>query len=154
MKQPFSSSNKSGLTRDLISALFPMFEQASAGAIVVDLETRITWINASYATLLGVQEPAAVIGKPVRQVIPQTRMPEVVETGRPLLLDIMEHDSQQLVVTRLPFFDDAGKVVAHAGASAARRRLNPPPSCRADLRRRAAAKFSRHSAIQNRLSRI
>lgn len=111
MKQPFSSSNKSGLTRDLISALFPMFEQASAGAIVVDLETRITWINASYATLLGVQEPAAVVGKPVRQVIPQTRMPEVVETGRPLLLDIMEHDSQQLVVTRLPFFDDAGKVV-------------------------------------------
>jgi len=111
MTQPFSTDNKSRLTRDLISALFPMFEQASAGAIVVDVDTRITWINASYATLLGVEEPASVIGKPVRQIIPQTRMPEVVETGRPLLLDIMEHDSQQLVVTRLPFFDEAGLVV-------------------------------------------
>ena len=111
MKQPFSNSSKSRLTRDLISALFPMFEQASAGAIVVDLNARITWINASYATLLGVNDPAAVIGKPIRQVIPQTRMPEVVETGRPLLLDIMEHDTQQLVVTRLPFFDEDGKVV-------------------------------------------
>ncbi|KPP96836.1 MAG: transcriptional regulator [Marinobacter sp. HL-58] len=111
MTQLFTKNNKSGLTRDLIEALFPMFEQASAGAIVVDLDSRITWINASYATLLGVSDPAAVIGKPIRQVIPHTRMPEVVETGRPLLLDIMEHQKQQLVVTRLPFFDDAGAVV-------------------------------------------
>lgn len=111
MTQPFSTNSKSRLTRDLISALFPMFEQASAGAIVVDLDTRITWLNASYAVLLGVDEPAAVIGKPIRQVIPQTRMPEVVETGRPLLLDIMEHNTQQLVVTRLPFFDETDKVM-------------------------------------------
>jgi transcriptional regulator with PAS, ATPase and Fis domain len=111
MKQPFTTTAKSRLTRDLISALFPMFEQASAGAIMVDLDARITWINASYANLLGVSEPASVIGKPIRQVIPQTRMPEVVETGRPLLLDIMEHEAQQLVVTRLPFFDEDGKVV-------------------------------------------
>lgn len=111
MTQLFSKNNKSGLTRDLIEALFPMFEQASAGAIVVDLDCRITWINASYATLLGVPDPAGVIGKPIRQVIPHTRMPEVVQTGRPLLLDIMEHDRQQLVVTRLPFFDDAGGVL-------------------------------------------
>lgn len=37
-------------------------------------------------------------------------MPEVVNQGRPLLLDIMEHDNQQLVVTRLPYFDDKGAV--------------------------------------------
>ena len=111
MTQPFSTANKSGLTRDLISALFPMFEQASAGAIMVDQDARITWINLSYANLLGVDEPESVIGKPIRQVIPQTRMPEVVETGRPLLLDIMEHHTQQLVVTRLPFFDETGKVM-------------------------------------------
>lgn len=111
MTQPFNKTDKSQLTRDLISALFPMFEQASAGAIVVDLDTRITWINASYAALLGIEEPATIIGRHVRDVIPQTRMPEVVETGSPLLLDIMEHDTQQLVVTRLPFFDEAGKVM-------------------------------------------
>lgn len=111
MTQPFSKTNKSRLTRDLISALFPMFEQASAGAIVVDIDTRITWINASYAALLGVDEPETIIGRRVRDVIPQTRMPEVVETGTPLLLDIMEHETQQLVVTRLPFFDEAGKIL-------------------------------------------
>jgi transcriptional regulator with PAS, ATPase and Fis domain len=110
MTQPFKGTNKSGLTRELIEALFPMFEQASVGAIAVDREARITWINNSYAQLLSLGDPAGVIGLPVRQVIPETRMPEVVETGKPLLLDIMEHHQQQLVVTRLPFYDDAGEI--------------------------------------------
>ncbi len=111
MTQHFTSSNKPGLTRDLIEALFPMFEQASAGAITVDRQARITWINHSYAALLGVKNPESVIGKPVKLVIPHTRMPEVVESGNPLLLDIMEHETQQLVVTRLPYFDDDGAVI-------------------------------------------
>jgi len=110
MPKPFIHKNKSGPTRDLIEALFPLFEQASAGAIAVDSDSRITWINASYAALLGLKDPQAAIGKDVRGVIPRTRMHEVVETGQPLLLDIMEHDSQQLVVTRLPYFDDQGEI--------------------------------------------
>lgn len=111
MTQPFPHNDKSGLTRDLIEALFPMFEQASAGAIAVDRDSRITWINASYAALLGVNNLETVIGQHVRRVIPQTRMPEVVESGNPLLLDIMEYETQQLVVTRLPYFDDHGDVI-------------------------------------------
>ncbi len=111
MTQLFTENNKSGLTRDLIEALFPMFEEASAGAIAVDDQSRITWINSSYAHLLGLGDPKSVIGRPVREVIPQTRMPEVVESGKPLLLDIMEHNQQQLVVTRLPFYDDDGQII-------------------------------------------
>ena len=111
MTQPFSHNNRKGLTRDLIQALFPMFEEASAGAIAVDHEARITWINSSYAQLLGLANPGDAIGKSVRQIIPHTRMPEVVETGKPLLLDIMEHEQQQLVVTRLPYYDEEGGIV-------------------------------------------
>ncbi len=113
MSELFTNKNKSGLTRDLIEALFPMFEEASAGAIAVDRDANITWINSSYSQLLGlVDPPSHAIGKPVRKVIPQTRMPEVVETGKPpLLLDIMEHNKQQLVVTRLPYYDDQGGIV-------------------------------------------
>ena len=111
MTKPFSQNNKSGLTRELIEALFPMFEEASAGAIAVDRDARITWINASYAALLGLPDPRGVIGQDVRGVIPQTRMHEVVQSGQPLLLDIMEHDTQQLVVTRLPFFNEDGDIM-------------------------------------------
>src|SRR5690606_36104167 len=110
MSELFSDKNKSGLTRELIEALFPMFEEASAGAIAVDRNANITWINNSYSQLLRLPDPWEAIGKRVRQVIPQTRMPEVVETGKPLLLDIMEHNEQQLVVTRVPYFDDQGVI--------------------------------------------
>lgn len=98
-----------GLTPELIQALIAMFERASAGALAVDRDARITWINESYARLLGVSQ-SDVIGQPVRNIIPLTRMPEVVASGDPLLLDIMEHRDQQLVVTRLPFFDEEGLV--------------------------------------------
>ena len=111
MTRLFEAKNRSVLTRELIEALFPMFEEASAGAIAVDREARITWINQSYTELLGLGDAGNAIGKPVRAVIPHTRMPEVVETGKPLLLDIMEHDKQQLVVTRLPYYDDGGEIV-------------------------------------------
>jgi len=111
MTQLFGEKNRNGLTRDLIEALFPMFEEASAGAIAVDRDTRITWINHSYSQLLGLKDPSEAIGHPVKRVIPHTRMPEVVETGKPLLLDIMEHQEQQLVVTRLPYYDDNGDIV-------------------------------------------
>nr|WP_100639323.1 sigma 54-interacting transcriptional regulator [Marinobacter salexigens] len=110
MTKLFGDNNKSGLTRELIEAIFPMFEEASAGAIAVDKESRITWINSSYSQLLGLKDQASAIGCPVRQVIPHTRMPEVVETGKPLLLDIMEYQQQQLVVTRLPYYDKTGEI--------------------------------------------
>ncbi|MDX1456508.1 MAG: sigma 54-interacting transcriptional regulator [Marinobacter sp.] len=110
MTKPYQQNHNSGLTRELIEVLFPMFEQASAGAIAVDKDARITWINESYASLLGFSDPQAMIGKNVRSLIPHTRMDEVVKTGQPLLLDIMEHDTQQLVVTRLPFYDKEGEI--------------------------------------------
>jgi len=111
MAELFYKNNKTGLTRDLIEALVPIFDQASAGAISVDTDGQITWINQSYAQLLGIADTSDAIGQDVRRIIPHTRMPEVIETGKPLLLDIMEHQDQQLVVTRLPFYDDNGKVV-------------------------------------------
>ncbi|MFW5825262.1 MAG: sigma-54 interaction domain-containing protein [Marinobacter sp.] len=109
MPRSYRPTGIQGLTREMIDALMAMFEKASAGAIAVDREARITWINDSYCRLLGVREEA-VVGQPVRSIIPHTRMPEVVASGDPLLLDIMEHQNQQLVVTRLPFFDDDGAV--------------------------------------------
>ncbi|WP_323750042.1 sigma-54 interaction domain-containing protein [Marinobacter sp.] len=111
MKQIFPDKNKTGLTRELIDALAPMFEQASAGAIAIDVDNRITWINKCYSDLLQLPDPSSVIGKEVWRVIPHTRMPEVVATGKPMLLDIMEHNNQQLVVSRLPFYDDNGAVI-------------------------------------------
>ncbi|MCE9663043.1 sigma 54-interacting transcriptional regulator [Halomonas sp. M5N1S17] len=100
-----------GLTLEAIRPLFSLFEHASTGAISVDAEARLTWINDSYCRLLGIEDPASAIGRPVAEVVPHTRMPEVVRNGRPILLDIMEFEDRQLVVVRLPLHDrESGEV--------------------------------------------
>ncbi|WP_234283718.1 MULTISPECIES: sigma-54 interaction domain-containing protein [Halomonadaceae] len=99
------AGHRQGLTLEAIRPLFPLLERNSAGAILVDESSRLIWINACYCRLLGIDDPASVIGRPVGEVIPHTRMPEVVRSGQPILLDIMEYQARQLVVTRLPLHD-------------------------------------------------
>lgn len=111
IEQPFPGVSGNGLTMEVVGALFPLFEEASAGAIAVDRNARITWINHSYCRVLGIANPESVIGRPVKDVIPPTRMPEVVRSGRPILLDIMAYGDYQLVVTRLPVHDEHGTVI-------------------------------------------
>ncbi|MFV8835946.1 sigma 54-interacting transcriptional regulator [Aquisalimonas sp.] len=94
-----------GIPRHLLTTLLPLLEEATAGAIAVDRDARITWINSSYASLIG-DAPERLVGRPIREVIPATRMPETVRTGQPRLLDIMEFRDQQLVVSRLPVEED------------------------------------------------
>ncbi len=90
--------------------LIPLFEEASAGAIAVDADARITWMNQSYMRVLDIRDMKEVAGKPVNEVIPTSRMKEVVQSGRPILLDIMELRGMHLVVTRLPVRDQQGAV--------------------------------------------
>ncbi|MCC5860158.1 MAG: sigma 54-interacting transcriptional regulator [Ectothiorhodospiraceae bacterium] len=98
------------VTRDLANKLVPLFEEASAGAIAVDAEARITWINQSYMDVLGIRRLPDVLGRPIKEVIPTSRLQEVVRSGRPILLDIMELRGMHLVVTRLPIRDEQGRV--------------------------------------------
>ena len=55
------------------------------------------------------------LGREVEEVIPNSLMREVVRTGEPIMLDIMEFGAQSFVVMRMPLKDEAGKVI---GASA------------------------------------
>lgn len=102
-----------GIPRHLLTTLLPLLEEATAGAIAVDGDARISWINTSYASLIG-NAPERLVGRPIREVIPATRMPETVRTGQPRLLDIMEFRDQQLVVSRLPVEEDGVVVGALA----------------------------------------
>jgi transcriptional regulator with PAS, ATPase and Fis domain len=96
--------------RRAVQSLFALFEEMCEGALAVDREARIAWINRKYRALLGVNETDDVIGRDVEEIIPHSLMREVVETGRPILLDIMQFDHRWFVVTRLPVFDELGNV--------------------------------------------
>lgn len=87
--------------RRAAESLFRAFEDSSAGTLIVDRDARIVWINERYAARFGLADPQRAIGRDCEAVIPHSLMREVVSTGQPNLLDILETDREPLVVTRL-----------------------------------------------------
>ena len=98
-------------TRTLLSRFADMCE----GAVIVDAEARVVWMNERYPARLGIVDPAAAIGQPIEQVIPNSLMRQVIETGRPIMLDIMDFGEESFVVNRLPLRDDAGAIIGAVG---------------------------------------
>ena len=101
--------------RRAVEALFSLLEQMCEGAVSVDRNARIVWINDKYRSLLGIDPKEDVIGRDIEKVIPESMMRQVVETGRPILLDIMKFSDHHLVVSRLPLSDERGRVIGAVG---------------------------------------
>jgi transcriptional regulator with PAS, ATPase and Fis domain len=101
--------------RRAMDSLFRTFENFSEGTFIVDADARVVWINKRYAARFGFSDPQQAVGRDCEAVIPNSLMREVVVTGKPILLDIMETDREPLVVTRLPLKDDAGTTVGAVG---------------------------------------
>lgn len=91
-------------------AEFSLLREYFQGAVIVDHDARITWIDTRYRELLKLAPDFDPLGLPVEQVIPHSLMRRVVETGRPILVDIMEFDERQLVVCRIPLKDENAQV--------------------------------------------
>lgn len=98
-----------------IRSLFEIVEGSSEGTVIVDREARIVWINQRYAQRFGLADPAQAIGRPCESVIPGSLLREVVRSGKPILLDMMDSAKDPLVVMRLPIHDDAGEVIGAIG---------------------------------------
>jgi transcriptional regulator with PAS, ATPase and Fis domain len=102
--------------RDQVSAsLIRALTEMCDGAVIVDQDARVTWIQDKYRALLGIDPDCRVVGQPVEDVIPNSQLRSVVETGRPILLDIMDFGSQHFVVTRIPLADEKGKITGAVG---------------------------------------
>ena len=101
--------------RRAMDSLFRTFENFSEGTFIVDADARVVWINKRYAARFGFSDPQQAMGRDCEAVIPNSLMREVVNTGKPILLDIMETDREPLVVTRLPLKDDTGATVGAVG---------------------------------------
>lgn len=81
--------------------------------VVVDAESRIAYLNAPYAAFLEI-DPLAAYGKPVREVIENTRMPEVVTSGQAELAQLQMVRGHHMIAHRYPIRVD-GKVVGAIG---------------------------------------
>ena len=103
------------MRRISMQSLFESLEMICEGTVVVDHEARIVWINERYAIRLGAISAADAVGRPVEEVIPNSLMREVVLTGQPILLDLLETPDTTFVVTRIPLKDEHGEVIGAAG---------------------------------------
>lgn len=96
-------------------SLLTHFAEMCQGALVVDRQARVVWMNDQYPKRLGITDVKSVIGQPVEAVLPNSLMREVVETGCPIMLDIMNFGAESFVVSRLPLHNEQGTVIGGIG---------------------------------------
>ncbi len=99
--------------RGEMAILKSILELAYDGILVVDTSGYITMISNAYKQFLGVDEDE-VIGKHVTEVIQNTRMHIVAQTGVPEINDFQEIRGDYMVATRIPYYVD-GKLAGAIG---------------------------------------
>lgn len=112
---PESLNDIQQLIKTASNSLLTHFAEMCEGAIIVDKYARIVWMNEHYPRRLGLKNPDKAIGQPVEKVIPSSLMREVVETGRPIMLDMMQFSEDYFVVMRLPLHNDVGDIIGGIG---------------------------------------
>ena len=99
-------------------SLFELFESASEGMLLVDRDARVVWINDQYRRFLpalGFRDEHDFIGRPATEVIGNTRMDEVLRTGKATLIDLLTNRAGTFAVSRIPLRDDVGEVIGALG---------------------------------------
>lgn len=99
-------------------SLFEVFADASEGMLLVDRSGRVVWINDQYRRYLpalGFAREEDFVGQPVSSVVQNTQMQQVLETGKPILIDLLINKAGTFVVSRYPLRDDAGQVIGALG---------------------------------------
>ncbi len=98
-----------------METLFERLESLCEGAIAIDRSGRIVYVNEKYLPSLGLAHASEALGRQIEEIIPNSLMRRVAETGEPILLDIMELGREQLVVTRMPIEDENRNVIGAIG---------------------------------------
>jgi transcriptional regulator with PAS, ATPase and Fis domain len=99
-------------------SMFDLFANASEGMLLVDRHARVVWVNEQYKRFLpalGFEREEDFVGRPVSQVVQNTQMHRVLETGKPILIDLLSNRAGTFVVSRIPLRDEGGKVIGVLG---------------------------------------
>ncbi|MFN3376151.1 MAG: sigma-54 interaction domain-containing protein [Burkholderiaceae bacterium] len=99
-------------------SMFQLFSSVSQGMFLVDRGGRIVWVNEGYQRFLpdlGFTSLDQFVGRTVEEVIPNTQMRRVLETGQPVLIDLLTNKAGTFVVSRIPLRDEAGEVIGAIG---------------------------------------
>jgi transcriptional regulator with PAS, ATPase and Fis domain len=99
-------------------SMFHLFSSVSQGMFLVDLRGRIVWVNEGYQRFLpelGLTHVDQFLGHMVEDVIPNTQMRRVLETGEAVLIDLLTNRAGTFVVSRIPLRGDDERVIGAIG---------------------------------------
>ena len=99
-------------------SMFDLFANASQGMMLVDRQARVVWINEQYKRFLpalGFERVEDFVGHPVASVVQNTQMHHVLESGKPILIDLLTNRAGTFVVSRIPLRDKQGEVIGALG---------------------------------------
>ncbi|WP_088279676.1 sigma-54-dependent Fis family transcriptional regulator [Ideonella sp. A 288] len=99
-------------------SMFDLYARTVQGMMVVDRDHRIVWISEGYKSFLpalGIAGESDFVGQRVEAVVPNTLIPQVIETGRPIMVDLLTNKAGTFLVSRVPLRDDSGRVIGALG---------------------------------------
>ena len=99
-------------------SMFDVLASTAQGAMVVNREHRIVWISEGYKRFLpalGLRDESEFVGRLVEEVVPNTLMAQVIDTGQPILVDLLTNKAGTFLVSRLPLRGPGGDVIGAMG---------------------------------------
>ena len=118
VRPPLLPDDADGLLKMAAQSMFDVFARTAMGMLVVDRDHRVVWISDGYKSFLpalGFESETQFVGHRVEEVIPNTLIPQVIDSGRPILVDLLTNKAGTFLVSRLPLRDDAGCVIGAIG---------------------------------------
>jgi transcriptional regulator with PAS, ATPase and Fis domain len=115
---PVLPEDADGLLQMAARSMFDVFARTAMGMMVVDREHRIVWISDGYKSFLpalGFEREDQFVGQRVEDVVPNTLIPQVLDSGRPIMVDLLTNKAGTFLVSRLPLRDEAGRVIGVLG---------------------------------------
>ncbi len=116
--KPALPSDGDSILKLAARSMFDLFSSMAEGMMLVDRSGRVVWINDGYRRFLpalGFAHEEDFIGRPIEEVVPNTQMRHVLESGKPILIDLLTNKAGTFVVSRIPLRDDAGEVIGVLG---------------------------------------
>ena len=99
-------------------SMFDLYAQTVQGMMVVDRAHRVVWISEGYKRFLpalGFADEHEFVGKRVEEVVPNTLLAQVIESGQPILVDLLTNKAGTFLVSRVPLRDAEGAVIGALG---------------------------------------
>ena len=118
VRPPLLPDDADGLLKMAAQSMFDVFARTAMGMLVVDRDHRVVWISDGYKSFLpalGFESESQFVGHRVEEVIPNTLIPQVIDSGRPILVDLLTNKAGTFLVSRLPLRDESGCVIGAIG---------------------------------------